>query len=613
MTQVAANLKPVNTSGLQDCDPREARKAVLNSPELRRNIKEISAQTGKSENSLQRAADRYIRELVPGNSKLGYRLLIWFGRFVYQRGYDPEIAIEPEEADRLRELTQKHPVAFVSNHRSQMDSFAIFSALHDASLPHPFTFGGINMKLPIMGNILKGAGLIFIRRSFAKNLVYKVVLMTYIDFLVERRLPLFWAIEGTRSRTGKLVPPKFGLLSWVLDAQHRLSKEDLYLVPIVVSYEQITDVQSYSDEQRGKKKKPENFRWLVKFIASFKHPMGKISVRFGEAVSVHEQMDRIRREAPEILDQPDSVVRRIVITSCRRMNDATPVTIPSLVCLTLLGASPRAVTQQELVKEFNHLVTYVRANGWPATFDLEGGLTDALRSSLDSLQVNGVIECFDKGAEPVYSIAPGKDLSASYYRNNAIHFFVHGALAELAMNKARPSEDPQQRETIFWNEILHLREMFRFEFYFPESERFIEQVRADLDIRCANWQEILVANVVPLLCHGVLEPFVDAYQIVASNLVRLPAGVEPDKNDFINKCMGEAEQLYRLKRISHQETVARAMFEIGLMVAKSRGLTGTEDEVSVLEDKRREFEQEVNQLSTRLQNIRHIAATHRSV
>ena len=201
---------PVNTTTLQKCPPKVARKEVLSSPGLAQAITEISALTGKNETALKRDAARYIRELVPGNSQFGYRLLIRFGRFIYSRGYNRKIVVDQQQVDRLRELAEKNPVAFVCNHRSQVDSFSIFCALHDNKLPHPFTFGGINMKLPVMGSILKGGGLVFIRRAFQNNPVYKAVLIGYIDFLVERKLPLFWAIEGTRSRTGKLVPPQFG-------------------------------------------------------------------------------------------------------------------------------------------------------------------------------------------------------------------------------------------------------------------------------------------------------------------------------------------------------------------------------------------------------------------
>jgi len=179
------------------------RRMLLGGAGLRERLQEIATRSGASLPQLVREAGRYLREMVPGNSALGYRLLIRFSRFFYQRGYDRQILCDPAEIERLRVLISQHPVALISNHRSQVDGFAVYCALHDNRLPHPFAFGGINMKLPVMGPILKGSGLVFLRRSFQDNPVYKAVLRSYIDFLTEHRFPLLWAIEGTRSRTGK--------------------------------------------------------------------------------------------------------------------------------------------------------------------------------------------------------------------------------------------------------------------------------------------------------------------------------------------------------------------------------------------------------------------------
>jgi glycerol-3-phosphate O-acyltransferase len=280
------------------------------------------------------------------------------------------------------------------------------------------------------------------------------------------------------------------------------------------------------------------------------------------------------------------------------------------------------VTESELQVEFQQLVDYVKAHRWPATFNLENHPVSALHRALDSLGVNGVIECYDRGAEPVYSIAHGKDLSASYYRNNSIHFFVLGAVAELALTKALAQQVPTYREDTFWREVGHLRNMFKFEFYFPPQARLEEEIRADLDLRCPGWQELLASPnpypgreikvVTPLLCHGVLEPFLDAYHLVAEKLLGLAAGSSFDQGTFLDLCLFEAEQLYRLRRIAHQETVAKPMFESGLLVAKNRGLLDDAVDDARLFSRRSEFLQEVNDLLGRLQDIRHIAASRRS-
>ena len=603
-------------------DPKIARAKVLERTALQQSLREIAEQKQIPFNTVEKEAAACARELIPGTSHLGYRLLIRMSQFIYRRGYDEEIACDPAEVERLRELTRNYPVAMVSNHRAQVDGFAVYAALHDNDLPHPYAFGGINMKLPILGHVLQRGGLIFIRRSFQDNPVYKAVLKAYIDFLVENRFLLLWAIEGSRSRTGKLSAPRFGLLNWVLDAQLRVMGEELQLVPVAVSYDQIADVQSYSAELRGAKKKPETFGWLVKYLAGFKTPLGQISVRFGEPLSVQHHMEKLQREQPQISADQDKLLLNLVIAACLNLNRVTPVTGPSMVCLLLLQAAPRAVTYTELERGFNELGTYVKAHQWPTSFKSDRVLKEVLEETLEALRASGVIECFDGGVEPVWSISAGKDLSASYYRNNSIHFMVPGAMAELALTKALAEQDPSRRQRIFSEEILHLRRIFKFEFYFPPVDELQAEIAADLDLRCPGWQDVLLSQsahpgkdlgeVRPLLCHGVLEPFVDAYLLVAANLVKQGSDSSFEQSEFVERCLGEAEQLYRLGRLRHQASVAKNMFETGLLVAQNRGLLDSKAGEELVKSKRGEFLSEVKQLVARLQIIRHISSARRS-
>jgi glycerol-3-phosphate O-acyltransferase len=598
------------------------RRTILESAALHERLQYIAAQAGRSLPQLVREARRYLHELVPSNSAWGYWLLIRFSRFFYQRGYDREILCDAGEIEQLRALIREHPVALISNHRSHVDGFAVYCALHDNRLPHPFAFGGINMKLPVMGPILKGSGLVFLRRTFQDNPVYKAVVRSYIDFLTEHRFPLLWAIEGTRSRTGKLAAPRFGLMSWVLNTDHLSASEDLRIVPVALSYEQIADVQSYAAEQRGARKRPENFRWLLKYLVHLSHPMGAIAVRFGQPVSIREQMQQLRCEDPQLLEHPEKALLRIVIAACVRLNEATPVTAPSLVCLVLLQSVPKAVTRRELERGYLQLGDYVKAHVWPTTLRPEGQPLVSLERALLALTQGGVIECFAGGSEPVYSIVPGQELSAAYYRNNSIHFFVTGAIAELALCTALAQSDPAVRETAFLDEVLHLRQLLKFEFYFPPQPLLLERVRADLDLRSPGWRELLTSpesqpgrelkDVSPLLCHGVLEGFIEAYQVVAEHLARASPGDPCDQHALIDQCLGEAEQMYRLRRITHAETVAKPMLESGLLAAKNRGLLDGGMDEERLRLKRRAFLDEMNELSTRLQYVRHIAAVRRA-
>ena len=128
------------------------------------------------------------------------------------------------------------------------------SCCYEANLPLPLTFGGINLNAPGLGAIARRSGIIFLRRSFQDNEIYKATFRRYIDYLIEKRFSLLWALEGTRSRTGKLLPPKFGLFNYVFESIMRTRNYDVTFVPVSVVYDQITEVEDYAIEQRGQKK-----------------------------------------------------------------------------------------------------------------------------------------------------------------------------------------------------------------------------------------------------------------------------------------------------------------------------------------------------------------------
>src|SRR5262249_57533399 len=119
--------------------------------------------------------------------------------------------------------------------------------------------GWINMKFFAMGPLMRRGGVFFIRRSFKDNDVYKFVLRQYIDYLIEKRFPLEWYIEGGRSRSGKLLPPRFGLLAYVVDAYRRGKSDDVLLVPVSIAYDQIQDVAGYAAEERRVAQHDESF------------------------------------------------------------------------------------------------------------------------------------------------------------------------------------------------------------------------------------------------------------------------------------------------------------------------------------------------------------------
>ncbi|MEP0200844.1 MAG: 1-acyl-sn-glycerol-3-phosphate acyltransferase [Halioglobus sp.] len=594
-------------------EPAFVENDLLKDPEFRNDLELISSKENKSVLDLQSEAKTYIDELIPTSTPRGLDMLIRLSRYVYTRGYDKKIVVEPDQVEKLRLLAQEHPVILLCNHRSQVDSFAIYSALYDNDLPHPHTFGGINMKWPIIGNIQRSSGMIFIRRAFNNNAVYKAVLQRYIDYLVSRRFPLLWAIEGGRSRTGKLVPPRYGLLHWLLNAAERFDKtQPLYIVPLSVVFEQVADVGAYAHEQLGGVKKPENLSWFYQYLQSFNTPMGKIHIRFGNPVQARVDSGQPRDPI---------AVERLAFETCVELNRSTPVTKASLICGILSGAAPQALTHTELHDDLDVLLSYLRHRQCTATFALDMTAEELLQNSLPQLLGSAVVHCFDAGIEPVYNIVQDKALDAAYYRNNAIHVLFAGALMDLALAKLYLEGSGDNPLEHLEQEILLLRKLFQWEFFFPEKDAFLLDVYSDLDIRQPGWREHvsqgktglhkLFLDLSPILGHLALEPYLEAYRIVSEQL--LNSGVVEDFNQqkFIADCLNIGKQLLLQRQVVSPESIAKTLFETGLKVAKSKGLLDVSLGEVALAEKRQAHADEMRAINRRARTLRSLASARR--
>ena len=216
-----------------------------------------------------------LREMVSTPSALFLDLRNQIDRSLWMRGYDRDIRFDAQEFERLRATIRAHPTVLLFTHKTYGDAALPGLMLYINDLPMLHTFGGINLDFPGFGTLMRRSGGIFIRRSFQDDPVYKLVLRKYVAYLLEKRFPMSWALEGTRSRLGKLMPPRFGLLKYTLDAAHDAGIENLHVVPFVTSFEQIRDVEDYVAEQAGRAKKPESLLWLLGYARGVRRPMGR--------------------------------------------------------------------------------------------------------------------------------------------------------------------------------------------------------------------------------------------------------------------------------------------------------------------------------------------------
>jgi glycerol-3-phosphate O-acyltransferase len=590
--------------------PRFVHEDVLWRPAFRGELAMLARALGRDFGSVLREASADLREIAASHSPFVIDLVVQLWQRLYKRGYGKVLHYQSTQVDELRALSQQHPVVFLPTHKSNLDHGVLQALLHENGLPPNHTAGGINMNFFPLGPLVRRAGVFFIRRSFKDDEVYKLVLRHYVDTLIEKRFPLEWYIEGGRSRSGKLLPPRFGMLAYVVDAFRRGRSEDVVLVPAAICYDQISDVSDYAAEQQGAAKERESFFWFLRLVRRLGRRYGRIVVRFGEPLSLRAALGAPDPNAAPDPDERSLALQKLGFDVCVRINRATPITPISLVCLALLGRGDRALSVDEMLDALHNLVVYVKRRSLPTSEPIALDTPEGVRHTLDVLVESHLLARFDEGPDPVWGIAAGQHLAAAYYRNTVIHYFVNGAIAELALLRAG-EDGVRERRREFWDEALRLRDLLKFEFFFTDKDVFGAELAAEVAFHDAHWEKAfeegpealaeLVTRVKPLSAHRVLRPFLEAYRVVADVLLRRAPEAPVEEEPCLRECLALGRQYALQRRIEKQESVSKTIFASALKLARNRGLCdpATPD----LAARRRAFAHELREVIRRVEGV----------
>ncbi len=561
--------------------PRFVHDDILSRPAFRGGLARLARTQERNEERVLRQARRYLREIAATHSPFMIDLVTQLWKRLFSRGYR-ELRYDRGELEGVGYLAQRHPLVFLPTHKSNLDHPVLQWMLHENGLPPNHTAGGINMNFFPLGPLVRRSGVFFIRRTFKDNEVYKFVLQHYIDYLIEKRFSLEFFVEGGRSRSGKLLPPRYGLLAYVVDAYRRGRSDDVLLLPTSIAYDQISDVGDYAAEARGGAKERESFGWFVRFIRRLRRQYGNIEIRFGEPVSLQKALGQPDPDAHPDPDEKSLALQKLAFEVCVRINRATPITPTSLVTLALLGRGDRALSVAEMREALTNLLAYVTRRELPTTESEALESDEGVRFTLDRLVDNGVLTCFSEGPEPVYGIGPGQHLAAAYYRNTVIHFFVNGAIAELALLRVSEIEEEQDLREPFWNEVLELRDLLKFEFFFAEKDSFVNETRQELSLHDPRWEarvrhgrdavQALYARLRPFHSHRILRPFLEAYRVAADALAAREPDAEFDERRFLDDCLALGKQYTLQRHIRSEESVSKVLFGNGLRLARNREL-----------------------------------------
>ncbi len=570
--------------------PDRVRLEIVQSPKLRATIDDLAGEREADRAVLTGQALAMLRELQARpdpTTRQGMEVL--FGH-VFRR-VSAGIEFDPADIERLRRAARDGTLVILPSHKSHFDYFSLGYVFTQQNLPLPAIAAGDNLNFFPLGPLLRRGGAFFIRRAFKGDRLYGAVVDAYIRRLLREGHSIELFLEGTRSRTGKLLPPKFGLLTMVVDAALAVPEQQTFFVPVSIGYERIAELGAYARELGGDEKRPENAKELLKAPEVLRHRYGRLNLQFGQLLSLEEVRRELGLPAEGALPPAKrrAMVTRLGNRVMDEINRVTAVTPSSLAALALLNDHPRRnATHQELFERCDRLLDVLRRLGariTPATAVGDGplrpeALREALQLFLDSELVGVSLDkAEDWGrrfwarprarVDATYFVPEHKRLELDVSKNMIVHFFVERALVATAL--LMPGGRPVPRD-VLRDRVQRLSRLFKHEFRF----------RAD-----ASFEDIFTTTVASMLADGelaetpegldagpgsagapglwwvityanMLKNFLEAYRLAARALILLVKGPLPEK-ELVRRALAMGKRLATSGGLERREAVCKPL------------------------------------------------------
>lgn len=555
---------------------------VFEGPEVSSTVRRIASERRVSERRVWREARGYFWEMAANFNGFAFGFVEILFHQVWRRAFS---GLEVRGLDRVVETVKQYPVVLVPCHRSHFDYMVLSYIFRENFLSPPHIAAGINLAFWPMSSILRGAGAFFIRRTFEDNELYKLVFKRYLTVLIRQGYTLEFFIEGGRSRTGKILTPKLGMLGGIVDAFVGGVRRDLYLVPVSIHYGRIAEEGAYTAELGGAKKEKETFGALLRARSVLKQRHGTVYVSFAEPMSLRQTLgDRLPRlqaaaGRPEAVEEQRRFVQKLGFRILREVNEVSVVGSTSLAATVLLSADG-PLRHDEFASDARTLATLLRWRGAAFTPSLERNLGPADFAEATGFLVGSELVRVreERDGTRVLEVPLEKRNMLDFYKNNSIHFFLFPSL--VAHAGLRGLDRAQLKDDLWW-----WLELFRWEFALPERESASAEVGRLLDYFRAHGvvlgEDLGDSPLVRALA-GILENFRQAYWVAARTAREAVDGEAVPEAELIESMRRRFDAALLLGEVSKPEGASQVTFgnavsrfvEMGCLVRERGGKGG---------------------------------------
>jgi len=457
---------------------QEITEDILNRKSLREFLAAYADKTGAPLRKVNKKAAAYIDEIAANYSLRVINVLNWLFTRVFKNIFEG-VSVSQDEINMMRETYTKAPLILIPCHKSHLDYLLLPYVMFKNNMPCPHIAAGKNLSFWPLGPIFRGAGAFFLRRTFKGAELYTRIFAAYIEKLLYEGFNIKIYLEGGRSRTGKLLPPKTGGLSMIIRAFLSGACEDLYFVPIYVGYDRVLEEDAYLKEIEGGKKTPENLKGLLNTRKFLKRKYGKVYLKFDTPISMNRYMEEKGVDLKKVSDGEFShFVRGFGYKLINAINDNTVATPHGIIASGILNCSESTFTQKQMFARVTTYMNHLIFHGAYLSDTLMIDSDNAFNSVIENFLSRNFIELADEDEDDITDttmliVKHNKRPVLDYYKNSVICFFVHAAYTAASIIEIDRFKFELQDLV---SRYQFLQKLFTDEFSFDEQISTQEQI-----------------------------------------------------------------------------------------------------------------------------------------
>lgn len=562
--------------------PLELKEIILHHPRLE-TFMQRRARSSKVELwKVRKEADAYLNEIAAGYSnalaEVGVRVLTWIWNNLFD-GID----VDHKSLQRVKKVARSKTLVYIPCHKSHIDYLILSYILFQNNLFTPFVAAGKNLAFWPLGPIFRRCGAFFIRRSFKGVKFYAEVFSLYVKTMVQLGHNIEFFIEGGRSRTGKMVLPKMGLLAILIQAVEEGFCDDLVFVPTSICYDRIPEEESYMKEISGGSKVDENIGQLVKARRFLKKRYGRVYVQFAEPLSLQRHLERYRTVDGKMRPRErHAMYRDFAYRIINSINQVSMVTPHALAASALLWSPQKGMSMAEFREVsqvfYDYLVLKrVRFSNTLRNYDkcMEETLLDLEKGKL----IGKLKDDDDDLEEEVFTMDDSKRLMLEYYKNNIIHFLLPATFVSTSILAQETFRFSMAQVTA---DVDFMTNFFKYEFVYDNeisTEKLIDGVLQHFET--LGWVTRVGGNDEPYqltsrglraahFFHGLIRNYLEGYWLVLRALKYLQKAPYNEK-DFLKKVLSLGHKGLKLQLIERPEAVSKIIFTNALKYFVEKG------------------------------------------